>query len=246
MGEYGRDSLDLDDDDRLPWLEPADEDEGGDGLSTLKLLLIVAGGLALIALAVLGIWYVKDQNARSGGGDGTLIQAPPGDYKVAAKDADAKAFQGEGDTTYPVSEGQDRGGRIDPTRLPEVPVTGGGASPADSKGAKGANKPSQRVTAPVGPATPAETGKANGTGPASAGGPMIQLGAYGSEAVAKDAWSRLSKRFAYLAPLGTSIEKATVGNATYYRLRAIAPSATEASQLCGRLKVAGESCLVVR
>jgi hypothetical protein len=72
---------------------------------------------------------------------------------------------------------------------------------------------------------------------------MIQLGAYASESGARDAWAKLSKRFAYLAPLGMSIEPAQVGGGAVYRLRAAAGA--QAGTLCGKLKVAGESCLVV-
>ena len=78
---------------------------------------------------------------------------------------------------------------------------------------------------------------------AATGGAMIQLGAYGSAAGAKDAWSRLSKRFAYLAPLAMTVEPAEVGGGTVYRLRASAGG--QASVICGKLKVAGESCLMV-
>ncbi|MDI1295567.1 MAG: SPOR domain-containing protein, partial [bacterium] len=75
------------------------------------------------------------------------------------------------------------------------------------------------------------------------GGAMIQLGAYASASGAKDAWGKLSKRFAYLAPLTMAVEPAEVGGGTVYRLRATAGS--QASALCGKLKVAGESCMVV-
>jgi hypothetical protein len=240
MGDYARDSLDLDDDDRLPWLEPAD-DETVERLSTLKLLLFILCALALVGVLIFGIWYVRGSPGESDG-EGTLISAPKGDYKIAAKDADAKAFQGEGDATFPVSEGEDRDSHIDPSRLPEVPVTGG-AAPSDAT--RAAPRPSAKVSAPVENA-PAAAGKKAPPAALAAGGALIQLGAYGSEAVARDAWSKLSKRFDYLAPLGTSIEKATVGASIFYRLRAAAPNAAQATMLCGKLKVAGESCLVVR
>lgn len=241
MGDYARDSLDLDDDDRLPWLEPADE-EPAEGLSTLKLLLFILCALALIGLVVFGIWYVRGSPSESDG-EGVLIAAPKGDYKIAAKDADAKAFQGEGDATFPVSEGEDRDGHIDPSRLPEAPVTG---APASGDAGKAAPRPSAKVSAPVENAPATSGAKPSPAVAKTAGGALIQLGAYGSEAVARDAWGKLSKRFDYLAPLGSSIEKATVGASTFYRLRAAAPSAAQAATLCGKLKVAGESCLVVR
>ena len=77
----------------------------------------------------------------------------------------------------------------------------------------------------------------------ASGGALIQVGAYGSASGAKDAWTRLSKRFAYLAPLAMTVEPAEVGGSTVYRLRASAGG--QASLICGKLKVAGESCMVV-
>lgn len=247
MGDYARDGLDLEDDDRLPWLEPAESDDGGDGLSTLKLLLFILTSLVVIGGIVAGIWYLKARQATENGGEGVLIAAPKGDYKVAANETDAKAFQGEGDASFPVSEGVDRDGHIDPSRLPEVPVTAG-AAPVDATkaAASSAAKSGSKVSAPVGDATKASSVKAALPVAASGKGPMIQLGAYGSEAVARDAWGKLSKRFDYLAPLGTSIERATVGANTVYRLRAAAASNADAGIMCGKLKVAGENCLVVR
>jgi hypothetical protein len=242
MGDYARDGLELEDEDRLPWLEPADSDTSSDGLSTLKLLLFILISLVVIGALVAGIWYVKNREAGASG-EGVLIAAPKGDYKVAANETDAKTFQGEGDASFPVSEGVDRDGHIDPSRLPEVPVTAG-AAPADAT--KAAVKSANKVSAPVGDATKAPVAKVAPVAPVTSKGPMIQLGAYGSEAVALDAWKKLSKRFDYLAPLGTSVEKATVGATTVYRLRASVGSNADAGIMCGKLKVAGENCLVVR
>jgi hypothetical protein len=79
--------------------------------------------------------------------------------------------------------------------------------------------------------------------PKAVPGGTIQLGAYGNAALAKDAWGKLSKRFAYLAPLAMTIEPVEIGGSTLYRLRAGAGK--QASLVCGKLKVAGESCIVV-
>src|SRR3546814_7370803 len=62
----------------------------------------------------------------------------------------------------------------------------------------------------------------------SAGSALVQLGSFPTEGQAKTAWTRVSKRFAYLAPLGQSIEKATVNGNTVYRLRVNAGSADQA------------------
>src|SRR3546814_20346947 len=74
----------------------------------------------------------------------------------------------------------------------------------------------------------------------SAGSSLVQLGSFPTEGQAKTAWTRVSKRFAYLAPLGQSIEKATVNGNTVYRLRVNAGSADQATTVSGKLKVAGE------
>ena len=74
---------------------------------------------------------------------------------------------------------------------------------------------------------------------------MIQLGAFPNEAGANVTWARLSKRFAYLAPLGKSVERGEAANGnTVWRLRVNAGSNPQARELCGRLKVAGENCFI--
>lgn len=237
MGDYSRGRLDLDDDERLPWLEPAIEDEEEEGLSPVRLLGFILLGLLLIGAVVAGVWLVQNRGGGAGG-EGKLIAAPAGDYKIPAKEADAKKFEGEGDASYAASEGVARDGRIDPSRVPEAPITPTGAAGGAKPAVPG--KPSQHVTARVADETNAKPVTA--TRPAGGGG-TIQLGAYGSQSGAKDAWKRLSKRFTYLEPLVMSVEPAEVGGSTVYRLRAAAGG--QASTLCGKLKVAGESCMVV-
>ena len=81
------------------------------------------------------------------------------------------------------------------------------------------------------------------SGPGS-GGALVQLGSFPTEAAANAEWAAKSRRFAYLAPLGKSVEKAEVNGRTMYRLRVNAGSAGAASTLCGKLKVAGEACFI--
>ncbi|MFC3442342.1 SPOR domain-containing protein [Sphingobium rhizovicinum] len=239
MGDYARGRLDLDDEDRLPWLEPAMDDADDDGISPLRLLGLIILGLVLIGAVVAGIWAVQNRNGGGGANEGQLIAAPTDSYKIAANEADAKKFAGEGDASFAASEGVARDGRIDPSRVPEAPIAKTAPAPAGARPAAPA-KPAASVTARVADET-SVTPKA--AAPKAAASGTIQLGAYGSAAVAKDGWSKLSKRFAYLAPLATSIEPAEVGGSTVYRLRASAGA--QASMICGKLKVAGESCMVV-
>jgi hypothetical protein len=235
MGDFARGRLDLDDEERLPWLEPGIEDEEEEGLSPVRLLGFILCALVLLGVVVAGVWLLK--NRGSEGGEGKLITAPAGDYKVPANEADAKKFEGEGDASFAASEGVARDGRIDPSRVPEAPVTP--TAPAKPRQAA-PGKPAQSVTARVADETNVRPAASH---PAKAGGAVIQLGAYGSQSGARDAWTRLSKRFAYLAPLTMSVEPTEVGGSTLYRLRANAGA--QANTLCGKLKVAGESCLVV-
>jgi cell division protein FtsN len=75
-------------------------------------------------------------------------------------------------------------------------------------------------------------------------GSLVQIGSFPNEASANAAWARAAARFLYLAPLGKSVQKAEVNGNTVYRLRVNAGSANQASELCGKLKVAGEACFV--
>lgn len=235
-------------DDRLPWLEPAVDEDEDLGVSPAKIIGLVLAGLVLLGLIVGGGWWLKNHYDNRGGDEARLIAAPGGDYKIPANDADARVINGTGDASYATSEGVDTNGRVDASRMPEAPLPGvsRGSVRREDAAAPGA-RPGASVTANVrdethAPAAPRPAAAAAG----SAGGAMIQLGAYGSEAVALDAWKKLSKRFDYLATLGNVVQKAEVGGATVYRLRASAGSAANAADLCGRLKVAGENCIVVR
>jgi hypothetical protein len=241
-----RDGLNLDDGDRLPWLEPATLEDDDGGVSPARLIGLVVAGLIVLGAIIYGAYWLKSRGAAGGGdtGEGKLIAAPAGDYKTPANDARGKAFQGEGDTSFATSEGAERSAKLDLGKVPETPMTGvsrGSVTKADAD--KPAPAAGSRVEAKVttAPATPAKAPDPGG----KASGPMIQLGAYASDANAREAWTRLSKRFTYLAPLTSSVQSAKVGDTTFYRLRADAGSAAQASLLCGKLKVAGETCIVV-
>lgn len=85
------------------------------------------------------------------------------------------------------------------------------------------------------------------TAPPAGGNASLQLGAFSSSAAADAAWKSLSGRYVYLAGLRKAVVPVKRDTSTLYRLRAsgIADAAT-AADLCARLKVAGEECLVAR
>ena len=222
------DTAGIDNDDRLPWLE-AVEDEGGEGgPSALKLIVGVIIALAAIGGLVGGIFWYNSRSAE--GGNGEVIEAPEGAYKVRPDDPGGMNVEGEGDSAFAATQGADPKGEIDTNKVPETPVTGQGKDEPLLKAPPPTNAPAPRAS------TPAEAPAAAG------GGATIQLGAFSSQAGASNAWKALSGRFKYLAPLTHSVVSANVNGKTYFRLRASGPGA---AGICGRLKVAGEQCLKV-
>lgn len=250
----GDTGLGLEEEDRLPWLEAADGFEEDGEVSPARLLVMVLGGLLLIGAVLGGLWWIQNGGAR---GKGELIAAQQGDYKIAPKSDGAKTFEGEGDASFSASEGAEPAGRVDPTRMPEEPAVTPEEREAAAKKAAADRAAAAKASAAA-KALPADKAKAatsaktpdTDTGardkPAAPTGAMIQLGAFSSDAAAAKAWTNLSKRFAYLAELNKSVSPAKVGDSTVYRLRVSAGTAANAANLCGKLRVAGENCVVVR
>src|SRR3546814_1781880 len=100
----GETGLGLDDEDRLPWLEAADGFEEEGEVSPVRLLVMVLGGLLLIGAVLGGLWWIQNGGAR---GNGELIAAQQGDYKVAPANDGARTFEGEGDVAFSASERSD-------------------------------------------------------------------------------------------------------------------------------------------
>ncbi|MHA6722330.1 SPOR domain-containing protein [Sphingomonas sp. RS2018] len=230
------------DDDRLPWLESADDDYR-EGPSPVRVIVLVAIGLALIAAAVWGFNAWRSQGSGPVG-SGELIAAPEGDYKVKPDEPGGMKVEGEGDTVFAASEGGKTEGTINTRAVPEAPVDGTAAAPQPSSGAGTAS-----VTASV----PAAGGRLTAAAPGvpvpkaavrTGGSGLVQLGSFPSEASANAAWAATSRRFNYVAALGQSIERAEVNGRTVYRLRVNAGSNDNATAICGKLKVAGEACFV--
>ncbi len=253
--DQGEAGLGLESEDRLPWLEAADGVEDDGEVSPARLLVMVLGGLLLIGAVLGGLWWVQNGGAR---GKGELIAAQDGNYKVAPKNDGAKSFEGEGDASFSASEGAEPAGKVDPTRMPEEPaVTPQEREAATAKlaadkaaAAKAKAKPAPAPTAAKAPPKPAaktpDAAPKAAPAAAAAGSAMIQLGAFSSDAAAAKAWANLSKRFSYLADLNKSVSPAKVGDSTVYRLRVAAGTAANATNLCGKLRVAGENCVIVR
>jgi cell division protein FtsN len=219
MNDTTEDRFGLNDPDRLPWLETADGYEYEESASPLKVLALVVGGLALLAAIVGGIYWVQ-RNQSGGQGNGELIAAQEGNYKVApsAGESKGKSFEGEGDAAFAASEG----------KKVEVSV-----DPAKAKAAAAA------AAAPAAPVAPSAA--------IPAGAAFVQLGAYSDSASAQSAWTALGKRFGAISGSNKRIaEGSAEGGRKVFRLQAVAANAAEAQQLCAKLKAAGENCMVVK
>ncbi|MEH3105990.1 MAG: SPOR domain-containing protein [Sphingomonas fennica] len=233
-------------DDDLRWAEerPAvDYDrEHGFGRMARTLLTLLAG----VAIASLVIWWFA---LRDGSlfGAGRLIKAPAGSYRERPAEAGGMQVEGTGDLSYGASEGIDVDSAIDLDAMPEAPITanatapivmpqalpGGGTTPA----LPAPGTPPAAALAPAPAATPAPAEP-----PAATRG-TIQLGAFSQKAKAQAAWKSLSGRFAFLAPLESTVLEVKGDGKTVYRLRAAAGA--EAAGICRKLTVAGETCSVV-
>ncbi|MET0180484.1 MAG: SPOR domain-containing protein [Novosphingobium sp.] len=100
---------------RVPWLQPPDDDSGDDdavdGARIVRFALIALAALALVGGAV---WYVGQRAAGPGPADGSLVRAEPGPYKTRPENPGGETFAGTGDSSFPVSEGERQGARLAP------------------------------------------------------------------------------------------------------------------------------------
>lgn len=232
------------DHDRLPWLESADPDPEPAGPVWRTALIVLIG---LLTIAAIAFALLRHQGSPTASGTGAIINAPEGPYKVRAQGTDGMQVAGQADTAIATSEGATGNASVNLNAVPETPVDArAGAQPkAQATGAAG------RVETAV----PTSTTRLEARAPASAapvavqpggGGSVVQLGSFPSETLANVAWNQLSRRFAYLAPLGKAVQPAMVKGRTVYRLRVNGGSAGQASELCAKLKLAGENCFVAR
>jgi hypothetical protein len=235
--------MELREEDRLPWLETVEPD-AKEGVGIARVVALVLLGLAVLAALIYAIYRLQTAGRA---GDGQLIAAQEGDYKVKPNDPGGLKVEGEGEAAIATSAGKGSGnGAIDLRGVPERPVPGARVVATPVPRGQGGRNAVAQVPASGGKLVAAAPVTVNrgGVAAATGSGSLVQLGAFPSEAVANAAWASFSKRFAYLAPLGMSVQPVATGGRTLYRLRVNAGSANQAADICGRLRVAGESCFV--
>ncbi|MEY4306463.1 MAG: hypothetical protein RIT52_2638 [Pseudomonadota bacterium] len=242
------DELSLGKDDRLPWLEPADDDPSDHGPGRGKAIALGIALVAAVGMAAGGIWYVRSKEQLPNG-NGALIRAPEGPYKTRPEEAGGMAVDGQGDASFAASEGADADGKLDPGGQPEAPITDQRVTDTQAQRPVAMGKNASAPVAvggkliPPKPSIPAPQRMAPGR-IEDPGKGLIQLGAYSSEAAANKAFAGLSQRFPILSTLPRFVVKSDVGGTTFYRLRLAA--AGRATDTCAQLVAGGASCILVK
>ena len=212
----------------LPWLAAVEDEDEPRGISARRMLAALAVVL-IAALIVTGTFFWLGRRDSAANGPPQLIPAPPGPYKIKPPNPGGLDINGESETAFETSAGEDQDSKLDLDKLPETPV---------AKPVKEAPKPvpAPEAKAPANPAPAPEPQSAGGSGS------VVQLGAFANQAQAERAWTALSARFPSVAGLSKMIVPFTGG----IRLRAGAASPADAKQVCQTLKAAGENCFVAR
>lgn len=213
---------------RLPWLESSDDgDDAYDSAGSGRLIGVMVLGLALLAAIVGGIWWATHRGPAGGViADGSTIEAPKTPYKEAPRDPGGKTFAGTGDSSFAVSEGQNRQARLgdQPDAAPPALAATPAAAPS-GKPAPGAAMPK--------------------AGAPKAGAVGVQVGAFSSQNSAEAAWAKLvAQANGTLSGVSHRVVEGNADIGKVYRLQAIAGDVAGANALCGRLKAAGIACQV--
>jgi hypothetical protein len=216
--------LALGDEERLPWLESADDvDYEQPASNSGRMIAFAVMALLLLAAIVGGIYWLSHRGGTQIAADGSMIEPDKEPYKIAPQDPGGKTFQGTGDSSFKVSEGEKPGANLG----------GGAAAPAAKPGA--ATPPKAPVTAATGPIT----------GPVT-GGVGVQVGAFGSSASAEAAWGKLVVQHQALKGMTHRAVEGKADIGTVFRLQAIAADLGAATALCNKLQAEGLKCQVKR
>ena len=227
-----------DGDERLPWLESAD-DIDPEGFDSGRIIGFVMLGLVALAMIVGAVWFSSHRGP--GKADGSLIRAEQGPYKVAPENPGGKKFAGTGDTSYAVAQGETRSGTIageESSPAPGFNATGTPAATATPK------PPASGSAAPAPKASASATAR---TAPAATGGGVgVQVAAYTSAADAETGWSALAARHDALAGFKHRVVEGQAEFGRVFRLQAVTGDVASANALCAKLKASGQGCQVKR
>ncbi len=132
----------------------------------------------------------------------------------------------------------------------QTQAAGGGATPAAAPTRPkltSASIHTRPKSKPVEEASLTTDPEAAATVPASGGGFAVQLGAPPTSQEARDAATRLQKKFAdQLGSYRPSVHEAKSGDKSVFRIRVGSLSQDQAKELCSKLQAAGGACFVAR
>lgn len=121
--------LELDDDERLPWLESADDEGDEQGVDAGRIVGFVILALLVLAVVLGGGWYLlKGRGNPELVADGSTIEAPAGPYKERPENPGGRIAEGTGDVAPAVGLGQSQQGRL--AQEQDVPPPGAAESEA--------------------------------------------------------------------------------------------------------------------
>ncbi|QGN55322.1 SPOR domain-containing protein [Novosphingobium sp. Gsoil 351] len=217
-----------DGEERLPWLESADDIDPHEGFDSGRVIGFVLLGLVALGMIVAAVWIASHRGPAAA--DGSTIRAEAGPYKVPPENPGGKKFAGTGDTSYAVAQGETRSGTI----------AGEDGSPTPGVGATATASPSA-----TGSATPApKASTATGAAPVTSGGVGVQVGAYTSASDAEAGWTALSARHDALSGFKHRVVEGQAEFGRVFRLQAVAGDVASATELCTKLKASGQGCQV--
>jgi hypothetical protein len=155
MTDFSRDRQDGSDDDRLPWLEPVEEDvEESRGGST-RLIIALVALLLLVGLLVGGFLWMRSRSDMAASGDGSVIKAPDSYYKERPADPGGMDVGSGDEIVYSASKGNEVQSTIDVSGAAETPVNVDRSRAAPAAPAPAPTAIAAATSAPTGaPVTP--------------------------------------------------------------------------------------------
>ena len=216
------------DDDRLPWLEASDFDEADSRYDNGRMAGFALLVLLLFGLIGAGLWWFNQREVSADlQPEGSVIAAATGPYKVRPDDAGGKTFEGTGDRSFAVGEGQRSESTLGTGPQP-APTPEPTSAPASSSSGEPQAEP------------------AVASSPPSPSGPVVQVGAYASRASAEEGWRTLMRQTDKLNGVKHRVVQGTADIGVVFRLQAVPGDMAAARQLCAALKSDGVACQVKR
>jgi cell division septation protein DedD len=122
MTDFSRDRQDGSDDDRLPWLEPVEEDVEEGGVGPARLIIALVAALLLIGVLVGGFFFLRGRGDMAASGDGSVIKAPDSYYKERPANPGGMDVGTGDEIVYSASKGNEVQSTIDVNGAAETPV----------------------------------------------------------------------------------------------------------------------------